>query len=210
MKEIDFDINQSPFSNFFTSRFSISSKVDAQYAWDFAKENDLSFFIVSLSCLLRGLNSVPELRRRIIDSKAVEYDQLDAITPIMDKNEKNWGEMRVSPLNKNESLKQWHDRVINLRDSILNGDEPVFSIPMTQRETEPIANFSCIPWVDFDTLVTCISEPHQIQPLITWGKISDKGKMSVALTFNHIFVFGRQVGQFYDEVQKYFNNPELI
>ncbi len=210
MKELDFDINKSPFSNFFTSRFSISARIDAKFAWDYACENDLSFFILSLGCLLKGLNSVPELRRRIIDGKAIEFDSLDGVTPIMNKNEENWTEMRVSLPTKNESLKEWHDNVIAIRDSILNGEKSGFSIPMAERDREPIANFSCIPWIDFDTVVTCIEEPHQIQPLVSWGKISEDGKMSVAISANHIFVNGKELGKFYDNISKCFNNIESI
>lgn len=209
MKELDFNVNDSPFSNFFTSRTSMSARINVKNALSFCKENDLSFFIISLGCLLAGLNSVPELRRRIVDDKAVEFDELDAITPIMDADELIFEEIRVSPPKESESLKNWHDRVINLRDSVLNGNKSNFSIETTERDTEPVANFSCVPWVDFDTIFNCISEPHQIQPLITWGKVSNN-KMSIAIAFNHIFVYGRQIGHFYDNVQEYFNDPSNI
>lgn len=210
MKELDFDIKKNPFSNFLISRFSMSSRINVQNAWDYSKENNLSFFIVSLGCLLCSLNSVPELRRRIINGKSFEFDEIAGITPIMNNDESVFEEMRVSPPKKYESFKSWHDNVANLRDSILDGSRPGFSIEMTKRDTEPIANFSCIPWVDFDTLVNCVSESHQIQPLITWGKVSDNGKMSVAIAFNHIFVYGKHIGQFYDNAQKYFNKPYNI
>lgn len=209
MKELDFDLKDSPFSNFFTSRCSISARINVKNVLNFCNEKNLSFFVLSLGCLLSGLNSVPELRRRILNGKAIEFDKLDAIVPIMDKDESIFEEMRVSPPKKSESLKEWHDRVINLRDSILNGNKQGFSLEITKRDIEPIGNFSCIPWVDFDTLSNCILEPHQVQPLITWGKVSNN-KMSVAIAFNHIFVYGRQIGHFYDNVQEYFNNPETI
>jgi chloramphenicol O-acetyltransferase type A len=80
---------------------------------------------------------------------------------------------------------------------------------MIERESYPIANFSCMPWMDFDSLTTCISHPHQTQPLVNWGKIRDDGKMSVAITCNHIFVSGKELSQFYDKSQEYFNHPEL-
>lgn len=210
MKELDFNISESPFSDFFTSRYSMSFRIDIQKAWEYSKDNDLSFFIVSLACLLCGLNSVPELRRRIIGGKAFEFDKIDGITPIMNEDESVFEEMRVSPPTESESFENWHDKVVDIRDSILEGKTKGFSIGMTKRDIEPIANFSCIPWVDFDTLVNCISEPHQIQPLITWGKVSENKKMPVAIAINHIFVYGKHIGQFQNNTQKYFNNPNTI
>ncbi|MDR2873488.1 MAG: hypothetical protein LBV42_01890 [Methanobrevibacter sp.] len=84
MKEIEFDIKKSPFSKFFSFRYS---KIDTQNLWNFSKENNLSFFILSLGALLQGLSSVPKLRKRIIDDKAMEFQSLDVVITIMDKNE---------------------------------------------------------------------------------------------------------------------------
>ncbi|MBF4469750.1 MAG: chloramphenicol acetyltransferase [Methanobrevibacter arboriphilus] len=210
MKELDFNIKESPFSDFFTSRFSMSFRIDVQNAWEYSEDNNLSFFILSLGCLLCGLNSIPELRRRIINGKAFEFDKIDAVTPIMDEDESVFEEMRVSPPKESESLKNWHDNVVGIRDSILEGKVSGFSIETTKRDSEPIANFSCIPWVDFDTLVNCISEPHQIQPLITWGRVSEDKEMPVAIAFSHIFVYGKHIGKFQYNTQEYFNKPNTL
>lgn len=210
MKELDFNIKESPFSDFFTSRFSMSFRIDVQNAWEYSEDNNLSFFILSLGCLLCGLNSIPELRRRIINGKAFEFDKIDAVTPIMDEDESVFEEMRVSPPKESESLKNWHDNVVGIRDSILEGKVSGFSIETTKRDSEPIANFSCIPWVDFNTLVNCISEPHQIQPLITWGRVSEDKEMSVAIAFSHIFVYGKHIGKFQYNTQEYFNKPNTL
>ncbi len=206
-KKLDFNVKESPFYNFSSSRYSISSKINVQFAWNYCKENDLSFFIVSLGCLLAGLNDVKELRRRIIDDTAIEFDTLDAITPIMNKDKSIFKEIRVSSFKEDESLKSWHDKVLKLKEDTLNGHVPDFSVDTMKRDIEPIANFSCIPWIDFDTMTNCIATPHQIQPLITWGKVYD-GKMSVSISVNHIFVYGEHLGQFYNKIQRYFNGIE--
>lgn len=207
MKEINFNLDESPFSNFFTSRLSISARIDVKNTWDFANENNLSFFILSLGKLLQGVNSVPELRRRIIGKKVIEFDNLKGVTPISDDND--FLEMLVSPPKEKESILKWHDKVLKHKESILDNGDLAYKVPMDLRETEPIANFSCIPWVDFEFLDNAISTPHQIQPLVTWGKVSKKFDMSVNLSTNHIFVNGRQMGEFYDSTQNYFNLDDL-
>lgn len=72
---------------------------------------------------------------------------------------------------------------------------------------ENIANYSCIPWVDFESITSGILTGNQIQPLITWGKVNENYEMSVAITVSHIFVNGRELGLFYKKVQENFNQP---
>ena len=208
MKEIDFDINESPFKNFLSSRYSISSKIDIKNLWSYSKENDLSFFITSLGCLINSLNSVSVLRRRIIDGKVIEFDKLDAITPIIDTND-NILEIRLSPPSSFKSFKKWYDYALNEKEKVISGKKEVFSIPMSKRDEKPIANFSCIPWVDFDSITSCIENPHQVQPLVSWGKVNENKMMSVAITVNHILVYGKDLGKFYIEVQKNFDNFKI-
>lgn len=211
MKELDFNLKESPFYEFFSSRYSISARVDVKDSWDFCKNNNKSFYIISLGCLLFALNDIPQLRRRIVNDKAVEYDKIDAISPIMNKEQTIFKEMRVSPLKENESLKEWYYKVVELKDSILTNKVPGFSIDIMERDSEAIANFSAIPWVDFDTMTNCLAEPHQTQPLITWGKVSKDKKMSVSITVNHIFVYGNHLGQYFNKLQEYFNNiPDIF
>ena len=51
--------------------------------------------------------------------------------------------------------------------------------------------------------------PLQIYPVIAWGKLVD-GTIPISLTVSHIFFFGYHFKLFYEGVEKYFNNPELI
>lgn len=208
MRELDIEVNELPFTDFFTSRYSISFRVNAQNTYDYAKENDLSFYVLSLGCLLKGLNSVPELRRRVINNKAVEFEEIDGITPVMAENNV-MKEMRISLPRKSETLNNWHDKIITQENAILNNEEPAFIMDLKERDTQPIANFSCIPWIDFDTLTNCIAEPNHIQPLITWGKLTN-GKIPVAIAVSHIFVSGYHLKLFKDAIEKYFDNPEKI
>lgn len=71
---------------------------------------------------------------------------------------------------------------------------------------ENIANFSCIPWVDFDSITSCIVEANQIQPLITWGRVNKDYEMTVSITVSHIFVNGQELGHFYKYAQNEFEN----
>ncbi|MBQ2832077.1 CatA-like O-acetyltransferase [Methanobrevibacter sp.] len=205
MREIEFNLDENPFIEFLSSRYSMTARVNVEKLWNFCHDNNKSFFIMSLGCLMNAVNKVPQLKRRIIDGKVVEFDYLEGTTPIMDKNKNIYREMRVeTPQNFDNNLK-WHDYVKDLSKSILSGENDSFLLDMHKRDAENIANFSCIPWVDFDSVTNCVVNPNQIQPLITWGRVNRDYEMSISITVSHIFVNGRELGYFYENTQKEFN-----
>ena len=210
MREIEFDLDENPFINMLSSRYTMSARVNVEKLWKYCKQSDKSFFIMSLGCLMNGANKVPAFKRRIIEGRVIEFDYLEGTCPIMDENNSVYKEMRVKTPQCFKDLSTWHDYVRDLSKSILSGEDEGFTLEMHLRDSENIANFSCIPWVDFDTLTTCIVESNQIQPLITWGKVNSDFEMSVAISVNHIFVNGRELGHFYEYVQKEFNEFDLL
>lgn len=208
MREIEFNLDENPFINFQSARYSMSARINVEKLWNWCHENGKSFFIMSLGCLMNAVNSVDELKRRIIDNKAVEFDYLDGVTPIMNENEGIYCEMKVKTPQEFENIIQWHDYVKDLSADILSGKSESFFIEMEKRDLTNIANFSCIPWVDFDMITNCTVKGKAIQPLITWGKVNENFEMSVSITVSHIFVNGRELGYFYENAQREFNNIE--
>lgn len=208
MREIEFNLDENPFINFQSARYSMSARVNVEKLWNWCHENGKSFFIMSLGCLMNAVNSVDELKRRIIDNKAVEFNYLNGVTPIMNEDEGIYCEMKVKTPQEFENIIQWHDYVKDLSADILSGKIESFFIEMEKRDLTNIANFSCIPWVDFDMITNCTVEGKAIQPLITWGKVNENFEMSVSITVSHIFVNGRELGYFYENAQREFNNIE--
>lgn len=206
MREIEFNLKENPFVNFLTSRYTMSSRINVEKLWKYCKSCDKSFFIMSLGCLMNASNSIPEFKRRIIGDKVIEFDVLDGTCPIMDEDNEIYREMRVKSPQEFTDISKWHDYVKDLSRSILSGEDYGFTLEMEKRDTENIVNYSCIPWVDFDTITSAVVSGNQIQPLITWGKVSKDYEMSVSITVNHIFVNGRELGYFYENAQKEFNS----
>lgn len=205
MKEIEFNLEENPFINFLSTRYAMSARVNVEKLWKWCHENDKSFFIMSLGCLMNALNKVPQLKRRIINGKACEFDYLDGVSPIMDKDNEIYKEMRVKTPQSFDDISDWHDYVKELSRDILNGEKEGFSLKMEKRDFDNIANFSCIPWVDFDSITNCVLANDQIQPLITWGRVNEDYEMTVSITVSHIFVNGRELGHFYEYAQKEFD-----
>ncbi|WP_405314831.1 CatA-like O-acetyltransferase [Methanobrevibacter sp.] len=206
MREIEFNLDENPFIDLLSARYAMSARVNVEKMWNWCHENDKSFFIMSLGCLMNAVNSVPELKRRIIDGKAVEYDYLDGVSPIMDEGNEIYKEMRVKTPQEFDDILTWHDYVRELSSDILSGKKEGFFIEMEKRDFTNIANFSCIPWVDFDMITNCVASGNAIQPLITWGKVNKDFEMSVSITVSHIFVNGRELAHFYENAQNEFNS----
>ena len=206
MREIEFNLKENPFINFLSARYAMSARINVEKLWNWCHDNDKSFYVMSLGCLLNATNSVPQLKRRIIDEKAIEYDYLDGVTPIMDEDNDIYREMRVKTPQEFSDIIEWHDYVRELISDILNQKNDGFVCEMEDRDKTNIVNLSCIPWVDFDMITNCVVDGSAIQPLITWGKVNKNYEMSVSITVSHIFVNGRELGYFYENAQKEFNS----
>lgn len=206
MREIEFNLKENPFINFLSARYAMSARINVEKLWNWCHDNDKSFYVMSLGCLLNATNSVPQLKRRIIDEKAIEYDYLDGVTPIMDEDNDIYREMRVKTPQEFSEIIEWHDYVRELISDILNQKNDGFVCEMEDRDKTNIVNLSCIPWVDFDMITNCVVDGSAIQPLITWGKVNKNYEMSVSITVSHIFVNGRELGYFYENAQKEFNS----
>lgn len=206
MKEIEFDLENNPFINFLSSRYTMSARVNVENLWIKSKEQDLSFFVMSLGALMNALNDIPQMRRRIIDGKVIEFESLDAVCPIMDKDETVFKEIRIEGPQRFYNILKWHDYVVDYQLNVLEGVDKAFDVDTMERDKINIANFSCIPWVDFDSITNATAAGNAIQPLITWGKVNENYEMTVSITVNHIFVNGLELAKFYKNAQENFDS----
>lgn len=80
---------------------------------------------------------------------------------------------------------------------------------MHKKHILTLCNLSCIPWINFDSMTNIIAEPNQIMPVIAGGKLVDE-KIPVSLTASHVFIFGYHFKLFYEKLEYYLENPELL
>ena len=204
-KELDIKLEDLPFQDFLTSRYSMTVRVKSQSTYEYSKKNNLSFFNVTVACILEAINEIPEFKRRIIDDRVYEYDKVNAVSPIMQEDH-TIKEIEILPPSEFESLTEFNSYIENKKEHIENNQ---FLVEPSLRDVLPICNLSCIPWINFDSMTNIIASSNQLMPVITWGKQVD-GKIPISVTASHIFVFGYQFKLFYEKVEYYLNNPELI
>jgi len=204
-KILDMDVNELPFADFLTSRYSMTVKLDALKTYELAKKENIPFFNLTSACILETLNEIPEFKWRIVGDNVVEYEKINAVSPIM-QNDYTIREIEIKPACEFGDIFQWNEYVENKKDNI---EDNQYLVEPMKRDEEPIANLSCIPWIDFDSMTNIIASPNQIMPVISWGKLVDE-KIPVSLTASHIFIFGWHFKLFYENLERYLNNPETL
>lgn len=204
-RELEIDVNNLPFQDFLTSRYSMTVRVNAQNTYNFAKKNNISFFNMTAACILEAINEIPEFKWRIIDDKVYEYDKINAVSPIM-QEDYSIREIEILPTSEHENLEKYNEYIENKKNNIENNQ---FLVEPSLRDILPICNLSCIPWINFDSMTNIIASSNQVMPVISWGKLVD-GKIPVSLTASHIFIFGYHFKLFYEKVEKYLENPEIL
>ena len=202
---VDVDVNELPFQDFLTSRYSMTVKVNAKKTYDLAKKENIPFFNLTSACILETLNEIPKFKWRIVGDNVVEYEKINAVSPIM-QNDYTIREIEMEPASEFENIFQWNEYVENKKDNI---EDNQYLVEPMKRDEEPIANLSCIPWIDFDSMTNIIASPNQIMPVISWGKLVDD-KIPVSLTASHVFIFGWHFKLFYEKLEEYLNNPEKL
>ena len=204
-KILDMDVNELPFADFLTSRYSMTVKLNALKTYELAKKENIPFFNLTSACILETLNEIPEFKWRIVGDNVVEYEKINAVSPIM-QNDYTIREIEIKPASEFGNIFQWNEYVENKKDNI---EDNQYLVEPMKRDEEPIANLSCIPWIDFDSMTNIIASPNQIMPVISWGKLVDE-KIPVSLTASHIFIFGWHFKLFYENLERYLNNPEKL
>ena len=204
-KKLDIKYESLPFLDFFCSKYSMTAKVDISKVYEHSKKNGIPFFNLTSACILCTVNEIPELKKRIINKEVVEYENISAVTPIL-QEDKSIKEIEMPPLYYFNTFKEWNDYIQYKKKNI---EKEEFILPSSKRDEEPIANFSCIPWVHFESMTNLVYQPLSIYPTISWGKMED-GKIPITLSVSHIFFFGYHFKLFYENIEKYFKNPELI
>ena len=204
-KVLDIKYESLPFLDFHSTRYSMTAKVNIGQVYDFSKKNKIPFSNLTSACILTAINEIPEFKKRIINKEVVEFENVSAVTPIL-QEDKSIREIELPPLKYFKTFKEWNDFIQYKKKNI---EKEQFRNGSNKRDEEPIVNFSCIPWIHFDSMTNVTYSPLQIYPVIAWGKLEDN-KVPISLTVSHIFFFGYHFKLFYEGVEKYFANPELI
>lgn len=173
-----------------------------------AKENNYSFFLYFQYAVVNVANGIKELKQRIKKGKIVEFDYCEASYTVAKED----GTYRYCNVNCNTSLDDYFIYAKNKEKEAINSEH------LTE-EGDPDQYFyiSCIPWTSYSSLNYPVPNNKFSVPSIGWGKyykenyFDDNGvikcryKMPVTIMVNHALVDGKQICDFFNNLQNYIN-----
>lgn len=179
--------------------FAVTVPFDVTKAYQFSKDNNLSFFAKYLHDCMKAINAIENLRYRIVDDKIVEYDVIHASPTIMRAN-KTFG---FSFIDFDDDLNVF----------IKNFEIEKKRIETTTDLFPPRNSVDCIycsamPWLNFIAHKEPFSGENNAVPKIAFGKaqsLSNSLIMNVAINVNHALVDGYHISLFVEKFQENLN-----
>ncbi len=179
--------------------FAVVVEVDVTRAFQYSKENNISFFALYLYACMKAINSVENLKYRIKDDKVVIHDVIHASATIP-REDTTFGFSFVHFSESftvfNENLEKEKERINNETNLLppVNSDDCIYC--------------SALPWLNFSGHKEPVSGFKESVPKLAFGKFTEKeGKlmMPVSIAVNHALVDGYHLGQFFECYQNELN-----
>lgn len=190
------------FSKMASPFFGIVTEVDCSHAYAMAQENGHSFFATYLHKSMISINSVKELKYRLLDNEVVEFDEVHAGATIA-RADGTFGFIFV-PFSEdfdrfNAHLQDEIQAVQNSAGLRLNDDD---------RKLDLIRH-STFPWSHFSGLLhpTNFNSGESV-PKITFGKFAfrDQRKyLPLSIEAHHGLADGYHLAQYLEEFQRQLN-----
>lgn len=215
MKKIEFEKSErfkiyNWFKNFSNSTYGVNMKMDVTKLINHTKKYNESFFIDFLFIVLKGLNSIDEMRMRLYNNTPVIYDDISPSFTVMTE----LGTFDTCRFKNNKNFKEFYNTAKNCIQEVKkqkhikrNGYNP--------NDSYDDYYITCLPWISFEQFTHAIPDDKHSQcvPRICWGKYEEKnGKYEVMLniTVSHIFVDGYPLSQAFIKIQELLNNADEI
>lgn len=187
------------FSRMASPYFGITTEVDCTIAYDNAKENGNSFFAHYLHKSMIAVNSVEELRLRIVDNKVALFEKINAGATI-GRADGTFGFIFV---NFSDDFETFNKELQNEIQTVLNSTGLRLNDDDIKKD---LIRHSTIPWTSFTGLLhpTNFDRTESV-PKITFGKFSireGKKYLPVSIEAHHGLVDGFHLAKYLSEFQR--------
>jgi len=196
------------FKTFSNSTYSCNVVMDVTKLIEYTKEHNTSFFINLLYIVVNGLNSIDEMKMRLVGEEPVIFDEINPAFTVMTKTGtfenvrfKNVKDYREFYNIADEKIDRAKNKVVFEKESY------------NQENCFDEYYITCLPWIEFTQLTHPIPDDKcsQCIPRICWGKYYEENgryKMNLNITVSHIFVDGYPLSKTFIKIQKMLNNVD--
>lgn len=194
------------FSKYDNPFFGIVTEIDCTKAFNFTKDNGISFFAYYLYKSISAINKVDELKLRVVNKKVVMFDEIHASSTI-GRDDGTFG-FSFTPFSSDpkifyNSLKEEINKVKQSKGLRIKEDD----------KRVDVVHFSTLPWNRFTGLSHARNfNSDDTIPKITFGKIfiTDKKKLlPISIDAHHGLVDGLHIAKYLEEFQKLMNSNYL-
>ncbi len=187
------------FSRMASPYFGITTEVDCTIAYDNAKENGNSFFAHYLHKSMIAVNSVEELRLRIVDNKVALFEKIN-VGATVGRADGTFGFIFV---NFSDDFETFNKELQNEIQTVLNSTGLRLNDDDIKKD---LIRHSTIPWTSFTGLLhpTNFDRTESV-PKITFGKFSireGKKYLPVSIEAHHGLVDGFHLAKYLSEFQR--------
>lgn len=194
------------FKNFSNPCYGITSKLKITKVVEFSKRTKTSFYANILYLVVRGLNSIEEMRMRMVKDNPVIFDKITPAYTVM-TDDGFFDNVRHDYC---EDYKTFYKLTRENIDKAKNGVTDSLSYNEDRYDEFYI---TCVPWMNFLGVTHPIPDETQSQnvPRICWGKYYDEGNeimIDFNITVSHIFVDGYTLSKCFSTLQELFDNCE--
>jgi len=194
------------FGAFDYPHFNLCANVDLTQFYSYIKEHGISFNIATVYIITKAANAIPEFRYRIQAGELIEYDVVHPSSTILGKDDV----FSFCTMNYIEDFSKFVERAAEKITRVKKRPR-LFE---ENQERDDLLYLTAIPWISFTSFVHPLHwHPVDSVPRFAWGKLFDEGdclKMPLSVQGHHAIMDGLHVGRFFEEVQGYFQQPDVL
>lgn len=196
------------FKKFSNSTYSCNVVMDVTKLIEYTKEHNTSFFINLLYIVVNGLNSIDEMKMRLVGEEPVIFDEINPAFTVMTKT----GTFENVRFKNVKDYREFY----NIADDKIDRTKNKVEIEKESYNPENCYDeyyITCLPWIEFTQLTHPIPDDKcsQCIPRICWGKYYEENgryKMNLNITVSHIFVDGYPLSKTFIKIQEMLNNVD--
>ncbi len=198
------------FKSFRNSTYGANVDIDITKVVHLSKQRRQSFYANMLYLVMKALNSVDEMKMRLVDNKPILFDKVNAAITIMTDS----GNFENGRIKYNENYLTFYDecrKVIETTKCHTNESEVKYNPDNIYDEIY----LTCLPWISYTSMSHPIpdNQASQCIPRICWGKYfsrEDRILVNLNITVSHIFVDGLPLSNAFNKIQEFCNNAENL
>lgn len=190
------------FKQFSNPFFGIVTEVDCTKAFDFAKENHISFFSSYMHKSMRAVNQVEEFKYRIINDEVVVFDVIHAGTTIGRED----GTFGLAFVHFSEDFATFNKNMQAEIEAVKNS----IGLRLNNEDVKyDLVRHSTLPWSTFTGLLhPTRNDSSESVPKITFGKAfkrESKRFLPVSIEANHALADGFHIAKYLENFQRFLN-----